>query len=133
MRAFCEAHDGDWELHLPFVVGRLRAMEMKALGGRSPYEVVTGLKPVLPATMKVKLPVVSVGVDEYVKGLVDALDNMHSEIQRIQRESSEQDLARAKGKATDELQVGDVVMRRKPEKDMPKGRDRFTGRTDGEM
>ena len=133
VRAFCEAHDGDWEVHLPFIVGRLRAMEMKTLGGRSPYEVVTGLKPVLPATMKVKLPVVGIGVDEYVKGLVESLENMHGEIQRIQRDASEADLARATGKTTDEIQVGDVVMRRKPEKDMPKGRDRFTGRTDGEM
>ena len=48
------AYTGDrnrWVEYLPFVVGHLRTMNMAALGGRSPMEVVTGLKPKLPQTL----------------------------------------------------------------------------------
>ena len=61
--------DGDperWEAALPYAQMALRAAPMKCLGGRSPYEVVTGLRPRMPHVLKTGLPVESRTVDEYV-------------------------------------------------------------------
>ena len=52
-----------WVEYLPLVVGHLRAMNMAVLGGRSPMEVVMGVKPQLPQTIAAGLPVRDVGVD----------------------------------------------------------------------
>jgi len=41
-------HPEDWESRIPYAECILRMLPLKSLGGRSPYEVVTGLKPTLP-------------------------------------------------------------------------------------
>ena len=53
----------DWHLWLPFVVGFLRTQKMKALGNRSPMEVVMGIQPDLPASLRAGLPVEAVGAE----------------------------------------------------------------------
>ena len=40
-----------WEAKIPYCQAFLRIIPLKALGGRSPYEVVTGLRPKLPAAL----------------------------------------------------------------------------------
>ena len=44
-------HPEAWESMLPFAERILRCSPMAELGKRSPYEVVTGLKPKMPAAM----------------------------------------------------------------------------------
>ena len=53
----------DWEEMIPFAQGILRASKMPELGGRSPYEVVTGIKPKLPVAMVTEGPREFVPVD----------------------------------------------------------------------
>jgi hypothetical protein len=89
-------------------------MEMKVLGDRSPYEVVTGLKPVMPATLRARLPVGDVNVDEYVKDLVEHLAGAREAVARVQQGRAEQELSKAKGRQTAQLSQGDLVVVRVP-------------------
>ena len=42
VRGLCQEHPEDWEGRLPYAESILRCTPLKALGGRCPYEVVTG-------------------------------------------------------------------------------------------
>ncbi len=52
IRGLVHDHPEDWESMIPYAQFLLRTTPMKVLGGRSPYEVVTGIKPGMPAVMK---------------------------------------------------------------------------------
>ena len=54
----------EWEEALPYAQMILRCVPMACLGGRSPYEVVTGLRPKMPAAMLTRLPVDEITVDQ---------------------------------------------------------------------
>ena len=58
---FVKNHPSDWLHYLPAAEGAMRAVMMAALGGRSPMEVVMGLKPQLPAALTQALPVEHMG------------------------------------------------------------------------
>ena len=75
-------------------VGRLRTLRLKALGGRSPYEVITGMQPTLPATLAGKLPVMSIPVDSYVAQLRQHLDQTYAEVKAAALEKRGEDNAR---------------------------------------
>ena len=119
-----------WVDFLPFVVGHLRAQKMAVLGGRSPIEVVMGLQPKLPQVLSGGLPVQDIGVQQYVVDLLRYLEETHRDIKANSRE-----LAAAREAVRDgssrPLEEGDIVLRRRPETDRPKGSSRFEDRTDG--
>merc|ERR1712079_874260 len=86
MRKFLRDHATDWEFRLPALLGAVRATPMASLGGRSPMEVVMGIKPQLPATVQSRLPVEEIGVGDYVKHLLDYLEVTHREVLELARE-----------------------------------------------
>ena len=88
----------------------LRSAPMACLGGRSPYEVVTGLKPRLPQTMYTGIPVEERGVNEYVKDLITHLNEVHSSVQRTTLQAIERDESTLAGRINSELFVGDPVL-----------------------
>ena len=57
----------EWESSLMYAHMLLRSAPMGCLGGRSPYEVVTGLKPRMPRCVSAGAPVEARGVDDYVR------------------------------------------------------------------
>ena len=59
VRGLCQEHPEDWESRLPYAESILRCTPLKALGGRCPYEVVTGLKPRLPRAISAGRAVVA--------------------------------------------------------------------------
>ena len=80
MSGFVQNHPGDWPVYLPAVEGAVRACPQKALGDRSPIEVVMGLKPKMPFTLSRNLPVEDVGVERYVEMLVEDLAEVYKEV-----------------------------------------------------
>ena len=103
LRQLCKTFDRDWEDLLPFAVGRLRTLNMKVPGDRAPCKVVLGLKPVMPAALLARLPVTSIGVDDYVTGLVKNLRTVRDAVKRVQGEFAELDLARAGGRISGQI------------------------------
>ena len=106
----------------------LRSAPMKCLGGRSPYEVVTGLKPRFPGTLKTGVPVVARGVDAYVKGLLEHLRSVYSSVQRTTLEKIEKDETTLAGRIKAELVAGDAVLVRREATVERKGPTRFQER-----
>ena len=114
-----------WVDFMPFVVGHLRAMKMAALGGRSPMEVVMGIQPKMPATLAYRLPVYEVGVDEYVKDLLEYLTWTHDQVHERAKELRTELTMKATGGHGGEVTAGDIVLRRKNDKEKPTGTRRF--------
>ena len=54
------------ERRIPFCESILRMVPLASLGGRSPYDVVTGMKPRMPAALTPGHPVQYLDVNEYV-------------------------------------------------------------------
>jgi len=72
VRGLAQDHPEDWEKRLPFVQAILRISPLPILGGRCPYEVVTGLKPKLPQNLDPHLRVERATMREYIrKGLLN--------------------------------------------------------------
>ena len=91
----------------------LRCAPMAALGGRSPYEVVTGLKPRFPRSVLGAVPVAERTVDSYVKDLMEHLREVHSSVQRTTLEVIEREESTMSGHLSQELEVGDPVLVRR--------------------
>ena len=66
VRGLDEGHSDDWERRIPFCESILMMVPLASLGGRSPYEVVTGLKPRMPAALTPGHPVQYLEINEYV-------------------------------------------------------------------
>ena len=81
-RGLVEGHPEDWEMMPRFAECILRISPMAVLGGRCPYEVVTGLRPRLPAKLVGLGPVVAVEVSEYVERLREYLRGAHASLMR---------------------------------------------------
>jgi hypothetical protein len=73
VRAVVDGQPENWEDALMYAQLILRCAPMAALGGRSPYEVVTGLKPRFPRSVLGAVPVAERTVDSYVKDLMEHL------------------------------------------------------------
>ena len=86
-------------------------------------EVVMGIRPVMPATLKGRIPIRDVPVSEYVKNLLDYFVKTHEDVFQRAREVAQEHEGKDKGKPQT-LDVGDVVFLKKP----PKGaRDAAAG------
>ena len=102
----------------------MRAIAMPALGGRSPMEVVMGLKPQLPATLSQALPVEHKGVSDYVVSLLEDLMKGYKEILELGREAHVTHEGEDSGRL-ESLKPGEHVMVRKAGKAKPQGASRF--------
>ena len=128
VRGLVTDHPEDWESRLPFVQAILRIMPLKALNGRSPYEVVTGLKPKLPTALDPGLSVEHLSVDDYCKRLREFFDSCYKDVQKAQLEVAERNLDEAPGLLSKELRVGDIVLVRVPATTRREGPLRFQSR-----
>ena len=86
---------------------------MACLGGRSPFEVVTGLKPRMPGSLFAGVPVETRGTDEYVKDLMEHLKEVHSSVQRVALQTIATNEETLGGRISAELRVGDTVLVRR--------------------
>ena len=119
---------------------------MAALGGRSPYEVVTGLVPRKPRFLEHYGKVEFVPINDYVKGLVDHLTEVYKQVAACEAMRHEREEGKATGYMSMELGKGDLVgVKRRPrtiqkvkrqaasekglEGGMPMGPKRFQSRT----
>jgi len=80
-------------------------MPLKALGGRCPYEVVTGLKPRLPAALDVGQVVELVSIDDYVGKLLEHFRVTYAEVRAVQQRAIEEREERVSGYLSQELEV----------------------------
>ena len=128
VRGVIQDHPEDWEEALKFATFLLRSSPMECLGGRSPMEVVTGLRPRVPVAMTAGLPVSMRNVDDYVKDLVEHLKGVHQSVQRVKLESLEREEKKLEGRLSAELQVGDAVLVRREPTVERKGPTRFQER-----
>ena len=106
----------------------LRCAPMACLGGRSPYEVVTGLKPRFPRTVLGSVPVAEQSINAYVNDMMKHLREVHSSVQRVTLGTIERDEASMAGHLSQELQVGDPVLVRREATAVREGPTRFQSR-----
>ena len=118
----------EWEDALPYAQMILRCAPMACLGGRCPYEVVTGLKPRFPRTLLGALPVEERDVDKYVQDLLAHLREVHSSVQRTTLATIERDETSLAGRVSLELDVGDCVLVRREATVRREGPTRFQSR-----
>ena len=111
----------------------LRLMPLKALGGRCPYEVVTGLKPRMPAALDVGNAVELVNIDDYMARLFEYFRVTHKEVRAVQERAVEEREERVAGHLSHELEVGDVVLIRRDPMSRREGPVRFQPRTYPDM
>ena len=97
---------------MPYAECVLRIVPLKSLGGRSPYEVVTGLRPKLPVSLLTKFPVQEISVDTYAERLLGYLRSMWDRIKALAEDLAGKKEESASGSLNRELRVGDLVMRR---------------------
>ena len=69
VRALVDEAPECWEAKISYCQAILRIIPLKALGGRSPFEVVTGLRPKLPAALDPAMPVEHLELDGYMERL----------------------------------------------------------------
>ena len=105
-----EDHPENWEERIPFAQCILRASKMQELGGRSPYEVVTGIKPKPPVAMVTEGPREFVPVDEYVRRLSQYMEETYRSVRRTKEESLERQEGILEGRQSAEILVGDAVL-----------------------
>ena len=130
VRSLVDQHPDEWEAMLPFAETILRIMPMQVLGKRSPYEVVTGLRPRLPTALDMSSTVQDITVDEYSQLLTSYFKSAYREIERIQEGTVEKRQAQIGGALSSELHVGDIVMvKRPPDDDRLGGPKRFRAKT----
>ncbi len=68
-RALVDEDPECWEAKIPYCQAILRIIPLKALGGRSPCDVVTGVRPKLPAGLDPAMPVEHLELDGYMERL----------------------------------------------------------------
>ena len=128
VRAVVDGHPENWESAIMYAQLMLRCAPMACLGGRSPYEVVTGLKPRFPRAITGAIPVEEKTVDAYVKDLIESLREVHTTVNRTTLEAIERDASTMSGRISAELMVGDTVLVRRPATVERKGPTRFQER-----
>jgi hypothetical protein len=130
LRVMVQENPDKWEEMLPYCQCIVRIMPMPALGGRSPYQVVTGLQPRLPRVVTTDVALMRSGVSNYVDDLLGYLRETYQSVVRHQRDLREQEETESKsaGSLTAELHVGDLVMVKLPPTVSRKGPNRFQPR-----
>ena len=115
VRGLVEDHPEDWEELLPFAEFILRSSPTGVLGGRTPFEVVTGLKPKYPASFLGGQRVEEMEVGEYVTKLQEYMTETYKSVERTQKEIQESLEGAEEGHQSKEPWVGDAVLvRREP-------------------
>ena len=129
----CKDHPEQWEAMMPRVQFALRSLPRKSLGGRSPLEVVTGLRPQFPNALSMGVVPISLTTDDYCKRLVESLCEVYAQIHRKQlAEVESKELSASKGIGC-EFEVGDLVLVRRPSTFVTSGGDAADPiRVDGE-
>ena len=92
-----------------------------------------GIKPRLPQTIAAGLPVKDIGVDTYVRNLVQALNRTWQSVREIGREVAQRREGTAHAGRGEELREGDLVLRVTTSSERPRGKERFQDRYDGEI
>jgi len=110
-KALTEDHPHGWPDMIPYAQCILRILPLKALGNRSPYEVVTGLRPKLPTAMVARFPVQEITVDLYAEQLIAYLRTMYARLKALMADAQDAAETEAPGNLDHELQVGDLVLR----------------------
>ena len=118
-----------WERMLPFAGCILRTSPMAVLGGKSPYEVVTGLVPKMPIAALATQPVKSLDVGEYVKKLREYMVSTYKTVMQVQSETLEADEGKQVGHLSQELWPGDTVLVKRETSAKREGPARFQSRT----
>ena len=128
VRGLVEEHPEHWERMLPFAECILRASPMAVLGGRCPYEIVTGMKPRFPIALGLRGEAQHVTVDDYAAGLREYFREAWRTVERAQLaavEAREETLA---GHLSAELHVGDTVLVKREPVHTREGPTRFQAR-----
>ena len=118
----------DWEEMIPFAQCILRTSPMKDLEWRTPYEVVTGMKPKLPVAMVTEGPREFLPVGTYVEQLRSYMTDTYSAIDRIKTESLEKHEGETDGRRSAVLEVGDAVLVKREASEKRAGPTRFQPR-----
>ena len=84
-----------------------------------------GIQPKMPITLAHRLPVYECSVDAYVKDLVEYLVWTHEEVNKRARALRDELNRSAEGGHGGQIKVGDIVVKRKNEKNRPTGTHRF--------
>ena len=113
VRCLVEGNASEWEMMLPYAQCILRIMPMKVLGGRSPYEVVMGFRPRLPASLIGEVPVTEVSVDTYVSKLHKHFKQVYDDMAQRFKDHEEDQVGRGEGSLSAELKIGDLVLLRR--------------------
>jgi len=74
----------EWEVYLPRVAFILNCTARKSLGGRTPFEVVTGLTVQLPNHCVTGLWPAAITADKYARDLVHSLSEVYAAVHRVQ-------------------------------------------------
>ena len=114
VRALATDHPDDWVARLPYAQSVMRNLPLKALGGRSPYEVVTGLRPKYPESLRAGHMVESLDVDTYANRCQIFFKETYAEVDRIRADAAEDIEGSGAGGVHAELEVGNIVLLRKP-------------------
>ena len=135
LRKLLQSKPNEWEEMIPYCECLLRVTPLQSLGGRSPYQVVTGLIPRLPRAVMADQASGAVSVDDYADRLVSYLQSAYKDIYRRQAgDREEQEFEdEQRGRISAELQVGDVVVVKLPPTQSRTGPKRFTARTRAQM
>ena len=116
VRGLVEGHPDRWEEMIPYARGFLRITPAQSLGGRSPYHVVTGMKPAMPRLLTHGLlRVQSQSVDDYVQDLLGYLKTCHQEVHWHQDEHRQEQELETAGHLAYELEVGDYCALAEPQ------------------
>ena len=89
LRKLLQTKPNEWEEMLPYCECIMRITPHRSLGGRSPYQVVTGLIPKLPRAMMADARTGAVSIDEYADKLVSYLQQAYNDVYR--RQSSDRE------------------------------------------
>jgi len=135
LRRLIEENPVEWESILPYVECVLRSTPLESLGGRSPYQVVTGLVPKMPRAVLQQHGTIPVGIDEYMSRVSKYLKDTYRSVRETVSANQERKEIAAQDDGTlgMELNVGDVVMRRVDQIDKRAGPRRFQPRVKKEM
>ena len=133
VRALVDGHPEDWEARIPFAETILRTSPMQILGGRSPYEIVTGLRPTWPSMLSTRQNVREITVDEYSKNLIEHFRTTYAEVERVQEAMVESRDKNLKGRLTAEIHVGDAVLVKRVRNEKQPGPVRFHDKTHREL
>ena len=129
VRGLVKDHPSDWEERIPFAQSVLRMVPLKALNGRSPYEVVLGLKFKLPSSLLAAHQVESISTDEYVERLGRFFNETYRELERTFEASAEKQEGTGTGKIANMLEKGDLVKVKREPTAKREGPLRFQERT----